>query len=77
MGLRDTEELVAARALALDRRIELMEVDLAALRMHRQLVGAQLAKVLRAQSRSLEVKGILVGLALGAVAFVLTVFAIL
>jgi len=77
-GRRDMEELVAARELALGRRIELMEVDLAALRMHRELVTAQLAKALR-HSWSPEVKGVLTGLALAVatVMFLLTVIAIL
>jgi hypothetical protein len=62
---RDAQALATARDLVVERRIAAVEADLAALRRHRELLGAELSRQTR-RRLSPEVKGTLVGVALAA-----------
>jgi hypothetical protein len=61
---RNSEQAAAEHQLALDRRIGEVGADLAALRLHRQLLTKQLGRELRHSLWLPEIKGMLVGLAL-------------
>ncbi|HLK88516.1 MAG TPA: hypothetical protein VKZ18_01405 [Polyangia bacterium] len=60
---RDAQALASARELVVERRIAAVEGDLAALRRHRELLGAELARQTHRRP-SPELKGLLAGLAL-------------
>jgi hypothetical protein len=75
---RNAEQAAAEHQLVLDRRLGEVEADLAALRLHRQMLTKQLGQEERRSPWLPEIKGLLVGLALAPVALlVLTIGALL
>ncbi len=66
------QAVAAARELAAEQKIAAVEGDLAALRTHREMLTAQLARESRGHSWSPELKGLFVGAALAVTT--LTVF---